>query len=121
MVVWVIVNVLWNWKLVADEKKAAAAMDAKEKEFFKQLWESSAMNRYLEQSTALSKRHQQEMKEQRERHAQESLADRVSENLRPGSAWHRVEQQSAEARAMWDRHEKERLELDATEPKKRPY
>ncbi len=117
----VIVNVLWHWSVVVNQKKADAEMDAKEKEFFAQLWQNSALKRHYDESSVMMDRHKLERETMEQRHEKEALADRISENIRPGSASHRREQQWAERQEMWKRHEQEREQLDAKEPKKRPY
>ena len=63
---------------------------------------------------ALLARHKAEMDRMTARHEQEKIADRISDNLRPGSAGHHGTEQWDEFQALLEKQEEEKEEFERT-------
>jgi len=74
---------------------------------------SSAEDRRHRAYMDMLKRHGLEMEAIRERHERERIADRISENLRPGSTGDAAMKQVEESSELMERHRRESAEFDA--------
>ena len=108
----------YAWEESVKRKERAAAEEATERvaQIFREAMEDAESSGRHRDEMALLTRQKEERDRMTARHEQEKIADRISENIRPGSARHRGTEQWDEFQALLKKHEHEREEFERKNP-----
>jgi predicted Holliday junction resolvase-like endonuclease len=110
------VNWIWQAKAgreeIEEENAWIESMHESRERAYRAAVKETAARRKHEAHMELLERHQREMEEMSERHDRERLADRISENLRPGSTGDAALKHAEEFSKLLQRHEREMEELE---------